>query len=65
MGRHTQRKNNIVTRHTGNRASRTVSSEAFVTWSSRVRRECTLNILCFFLRGSTLGTLISAMVKGM
>jgi hypothetical protein len=53
----TQRKNKIVTRQTGNSASRIVSSDALVTWSSRVRKECFRNMVFFFFDGS-----ISAMI---
>ena len=48
----TQRKNKIVTRQTGKSASRTESSEAFVTWSSLVRSECFRNIVFFFFGAS-------------
>ena len=52
----TQRKNKIVTRQTGSSASRIERSDALVTWSSLVRRECFLNMVFFFF-----GSSISAM----
>jgi hypothetical protein len=47
----TQRKKIQVTRQRGNKASRMDSSEALVTWSSRVRNECLRNIVVFFFCG--------------
>src|SRR5271154_4607494 len=41
---HTQRKNKMVTRQTGRSDARTESSEAVVTWSSRVLRLCFRNM---------------------